>query len=66
MKTGTFLGGLVQPALGLATWRMGESRRARGSEIAAVRSALEMGYRVVDTADRLHPPPRRKRPLAML
>jgi len=51
MKTVTFPGGLVQPALGLGTWRMGESRRARSSEIAAVRSALEMGYRVIDTAE---------------
>src|SRR5690349_13258985 len=51
MKTVTFPAGLVQPALGLGTWRMGESRRARRSAVAAVRSALEMGYRVIATAE---------------
>ena len=51
MKTVSFRHGLVQPALGLGTWRMGESRRSRTAEIAAVRSAFDMGYRVVDTAE---------------
>ena len=39
------------PALGLGTWRMGESRAQRAREIAAVRSAIEMGYRLIDTAE---------------
>ena len=39
------------PALGLGTWRMGEAARARAAEVAAVRLALEMGYRVIDTAE---------------
>jgi diketogulonate reductase-like aldo/keto reductase len=51
MKTVSFPGGLVQPALGLGTWQMGESAPGRSSEIAAVRSAFEMGYRVIDTAE---------------
>jgi diketogulonate reductase-like aldo/keto reductase len=39
------------PALGLGTWRMGESARARRAETAAVRLALEMCYRLIDTAE---------------
>ncbi|MDH4061942.1 MAG: aldo/keto reductase [Aquincola sp.] len=39
------------PALGLGTWRMGESGRKRREEIAAVRLALELGYRLIDTAE---------------
>ena len=44
--------GTVWPALGLGTWRMGESaHQARRSEQAALRRAIEIGYRVVDTAE---------------
>lgn len=39
------------PVLGLGTWRMGESRAARAAEIASVRRAIELGYRLVDTAE---------------
>lgn len=39
------------PVLGLGTWRMGESAAAHGTEVAAVRLALEMGYRLIDTAE---------------
>ena len=39
------------PALGLGTWRMGESRSARAAEIAAVTRAIEIGYRLIDTAE---------------
>lgn len=39
------------PALGLGTWRMGERASSRADEIAAVRQALEMGYRLIDTAE---------------
>lgn len=38
-------------ALGLGTWRMGESGRERAREIAAVRRAFELGYRLIDTAE---------------
>lgn len=44
-------GGQVWPALGLGTWRMGESKRARAAEAAAVRAAIGMGYRLIDTAE---------------
>lgn len=44
-------GGLLLPVLGLGTWRMGEERRRRTAEVAAVRSALGMGYRLIDTAE---------------
>lgn len=46
-----FADGSTWPALGLGTWRMGESARARSAEVAAVRLALEIGYRVIDTAE---------------
>ena len=39
------------PSLGLGTWRMGESAARRKSEIAAVRLALDTGWRVIDTAE---------------
>jgi diketogulonate reductase-like aldo/keto reductase len=39
------------PALGLGTWRMGESAQARDTEIAAIRHAIERGYRLFDTAE---------------
>lgn len=45
---------LAVSALGLGTWRMGESAassRERAAEIEAVRLALEMGYRLLDTAE---------------
>jgi len=44
-------GGATVPALGLGTWRIGESRASLTAEIAAVRSAIEMGYRLIDTAE---------------
>lgn len=43
--------GILVPCLGLGTWRMGESRAARAAEVAAVRSAIEIGYRLFDTAE---------------
>jgi diketogulonate reductase-like aldo/keto reductase len=39
------------PALGLGTWRLGESAHSRSAEVAAVRRALELGYRLIDTAE---------------
>jgi diketogulonate reductase-like aldo/keto reductase len=37
--------------IGLGTWRMGESAAQRDREIAAVKHALEIGYRLLDTAE---------------
>jgi len=39
------------PVLGLGTWRFGESRATRAAEIASVRRAIELGWRLVDTAE---------------
>ena len=39
------------PALGLGTWRMGEVARHKREEVAAVRLAFELGYRLIDTAE---------------
>ena len=47
----TFPGGEVWPALGLGSWRMGEAAASRRAEVAAVRAAIEMGYRVIDSAE---------------
>lgn len=44
-------GGITVPALGLGTWRMGEARTSRVVEVAAVRSAIELGYRLIDSAE---------------
>ena len=43
--------GTPMPALGLGTWRMGESTANRKAEVAAVRTAIELGYRLIDTAE---------------
>ena len=43
--------GVALPALGLGTWHMGEAACTRAAEVAAVRLALEIGYRVIDTAE---------------
>ena len=42
---------LSLPVLGLGTWRFGESRATRKEEVASVRTALELGYRLIDTAE---------------
>ncbi len=51
MKTVLLPDGQSIPALGLGTWRMGEAAGARAGEVAAVRRAFEIGYRVIDTAE---------------
>ena len=43
--------GEAVPALGLGTWMMGESASARAREIAAIRFAIDHGYRLFDTAE---------------
>lgn len=47
----TFAGGERRPVLGLGTCRFGEAPAQRVAEIAALRTALEIGWRVVDTAE---------------
>ena len=43
--------GAAMPALGLGTWHMGESTAQRKAEVAAIRAAIGMGYRLIDTAE---------------
>jgi diketogulonate reductase-like aldo/keto reductase len=47
----TLPGPLAMLALGLGTWRMGESRHSHAAELAALRLALDIGYRAFDTAE---------------
>lgn len=51
MKTVSLPDGTRMPALGLGTWRMGEHAGSRAQEVDAVRRALELGYRLIDTAE---------------
>ncbi len=51
MNTLSLPSGVAIPKLGLGTWRMGESSAARAAELAAVRGAIEIGYRLFDTAE---------------
>ncbi len=39
------------PAFGLGTWHLGESAAERSAEVAAVREAIRLGYRMIDTAE---------------
>ena len=51
MNTVKLPDGSLLPALGLGTWHLGESPGRRAQEVAALRLALELGYRVIDTAE---------------
>lgn len=51
MRTTTLPDGEAVPILGLGTWRMGEDRAHRAAEVKALRTAFELGYRLVDTAE---------------
>ena len=50
-KTVALPGGERVPAIGMGTWRMGESRNRRAAEVAALRHALDRGARLIDTAE---------------
>ena len=39
------------PRLGQGTWRMGEGRRSRAEEAAALRHGLDLGMTLIDTAE---------------
>ena len=47
----TFPGGERQPTFGIGTWRMGEVQKSRAAEVASVRAAIDLGFRVIDTAE---------------
>ena len=42
---------LIGHQLGLGTWQMGESRSKEAIEVEAVTHALDIGYRLIDTAE---------------
>lgn len=50
-KTVTLPHGLDLPALGQGTWYMGEDPAARAAELAALRTGLDLGMTVIDTAE---------------
>ena len=51
MKTVALPTGEAVPALGLGTWQMGEAYGAKSDEVAAIRYAIDCGYRLFDTAE---------------
>jgi diketogulonate reductase-like aldo/keto reductase len=51
MRTLSLPTGGEMPVLGLGTWRMGEVAGRRAAEVAAVREAIGLGYRLIDTAE---------------
>jgi diketogulonate reductase-like aldo/keto reductase len=51
MKTVRFPCGDVVPALGQGTWMMGEDPALRKQEIACLRAGLDLGLRLIDTAE---------------
>lgn len=51
MQCITFPDGAKVPAIGQGTWHMGESRNERKREVAALRQGLELGLRLIDTAE---------------
>ena len=51
MKTLRLPDGERVPVLGQGTWRMGESKRGRDSEVAALRVGIELGMTLIDTAE---------------
>ena len=42
---------LAWPTLGLGTWQLGESPAAQASDMRVVREAIDIGYRLIDTAE---------------
>jgi diketogulonate reductase-like aldo/keto reductase len=51
MKHVTLPSGVKVPALGLGTWHMGENRRRRAAESAALSLGLDLGMTLIDTAE---------------
>ena len=51
MRTVTLKSGDKVPVLGLGTWHMGERKSERAAEVAAIRLGLDLGIRLIDTAE---------------
>jgi diketogulonate reductase-like aldo/keto reductase len=51
MRTVTLKSGDKVPVLGLGTWRTGERKSERAAEVAAIELGLDLGIRLIDTAE---------------
>jgi len=51
MRHVTLKSGDKVPVLGLGTWRMGERKAERAAEVAAIKLGLDLGIRLIDTAE---------------
>lgn len=51
MRQLTLPSGKAMPVFGIGSWRMGEDPQLFQSEVAVIRAALELGVRLVDTAE---------------
>src|SRR5437870_2264603 len=51
MKTVALPDGERVPVLGQGTWRMGERKRAHADEVAALRLGIDVGMKLIDTAE---------------
>jgi diketogulonate reductase-like aldo/keto reductase len=47
----TLRSGDPMPVFGLGTWRMGESRGRKAAEVAIIREAVDLGVKLIDTAE---------------
>ena len=50
-RTVTLPSGDPMPVFGLGTWRMGESRKQKADEVAIIREAVDLGVKLIDTAE---------------
>jgi diketogulonate reductase-like aldo/keto reductase len=50
-RTVTLPSGDPMPIFGLGTWGMGESRKQKADEVAIIREAVDLGVRLIDTAE---------------
>lgn len=51
MKQVLLPSGEAVPALGVGTWRMGETKSARAAEVAALKLGIDLGMSLIDTAE---------------
>jgi len=51
MKTVQLPDGERVPSLGQGTWRIGEKKKAHADEVAALRLGIDLGMRLIDTAE---------------
>ncbi|RTL96186.1 MAG: aldo/keto reductase [Hyphomicrobiales bacterium] len=51
IRTTTLPSGETIPVLGQGTWKMGEDRRRRADEVAALKLGLDLGITLIDTAE---------------